>query len=201
MQTAIAVPVEHLLVLAAALFLLGLTGVLVRRNVDPGEVAIQGVLNNPGSLLMTVADLSRMEVEVDVDETDIVSIAIGQQAEVERDAFPDRSFAGQVTEVARSAKPGSAGQEQSADFQVVVTLAEIDPAMRPGLSATARITTATREDSLAIPIQARCFSRRYPYRYWTGGSVPTSSGTQTATTFRRAGPVADSSEWSRPLVS
>ena len=131
-------------------------GIVIRKNADVGETAISGTLNNAGSLLMTVADLSVMKVEVDVDETDVVDVALGQPTEISIDAFPSRKFKGEVTRIGNSAVQTAAapGQRQSADYKVEVTLRETDPRVRPGLSATARVTTATREDVLTVPIQA-----------------------------------------------
>ena len=131
-------------------------GVVIRKNAEVGEVAISGTLNNQGSLLMTIADLSVMETEVDVDETDVVHVALGQEVEVSLDAFPSRMFKGQVTRIGNSAiqMATAPGERQSADYKVEVTLLESDERIRPGLSATARITTARREGALAVPIQA-----------------------------------------------
>ena len=131
-------------------------GIVIRKNADVGETAISGTLNNAGSLLMTVADLSVMKVEVDVDETDVVDVALGQATEISIDAFPARKFKGEVTRIGNSAVQTAAapGQRQSADYKVEVTLLETEPRVRPGLSATARITTATRTDVLTVPIQA-----------------------------------------------
>jgi HlyD family secretion protein len=134
-----------------------MSGIVIRKNAEVGETAISGTLNNAGSLLMTIADLSSMETEVEVDETDVVNIRLGQEAAIELDAFPDREFAGTVTEIANSSVLGASqvGQpQQSANYRVTVRLLEMPETIRPGLSATARITTAVREDALAVPIQA-----------------------------------------------
>ncbi|MBM4117794.1 efflux RND transporter periplasmic adaptor subunit [bacterium] len=127
-----------------------MAGVVVRRNADPGEIAIQSSLSI--QVLMVIADLSVMEVEVDVDETEIPQVAIGQAAEIEIDAFPDSIFPGRVTEIANS--PRNETSNQGVDFRVVITLAEGLTGLRPGLSATAEITTAQRDSVLSIPIQA-----------------------------------------------
>ncbi|MFQ5766772.1 MAG: efflux RND transporter periplasmic adaptor subunit [Acidobacteriota bacterium] len=131
-------------------------GVVIRKNVEVGEVAISGTMNNQGSLLMTIADLSVMETEVDVDETDVVHVQLNQDVEVSLDAFPSRTFKGRVSRIGNSAIQTNTapGQRQSADYKVEVTLTETDPAIRPGLSATARITTGRRENVLSVPIQA-----------------------------------------------
>jgi HlyD family secretion protein len=131
-------------------------GVVIRKNAEVGETAISGTLNNQGSLLMTIADLSVMETEIDVDETDVIHLEMGQEVEVSLDAFPSRKFLGEVTRIGNSAiQVNSApGQRQSADYKVEVTLLETDNKIRPGLSATARITTASREQTLSVPIQS-----------------------------------------------
>ncbi|MFQ5669210.1 MAG: efflux RND transporter periplasmic adaptor subunit [Acidobacteriota bacterium] len=131
-------------------------GVVIRKNAEVGEVAISGTLNNQGSLLLTIADLSVMKTEVDVDETDVVDGAVGQDVSVSLDAFPSREFKGKVTRIANSAiqTASAPGQRQSADYKVEVTLLESDPKIRPGLSATARITTSRREGVPSVPIQA-----------------------------------------------
>ncbi len=127
-----------------------MAGVIVRRDADVGEIAIQSSLSI--QVLMVIADLSVMEVEVDVDETEIPRVAIGQGAEVEIDAFPDSTFRGVLTEIANSPRQG--GGDRGVDFRVVVTLDRGYAGLRPGLSATAEITTAERDSVLAIPIQA-----------------------------------------------
>jgi HlyD family secretion protein len=134
-------------------------GTVIRREADVGEVAVAGTLNNAGNLLMQVADLSVMEVEVKVDETEVVDLVVGQPAEVEVDAFPGRTFRGRVTRVANSAaleadSTSVTGEKRSADFKVEITLEETDPRLRPGLNATARIVTATRAQVLSLPIQS-----------------------------------------------
>lgn len=136
-----------------------IAGVVTRLNVDEGETAIVGMMNNPGSLLLTISDLETMEAVVQVDETDVPRIHLGDTATVEIDAFPRQKFAGTVTEIGHSAvrapKDAQAvGQNVEIDFEVVVTLAAPPSALRPDLSATADIVTATRDDALSIPIVA-----------------------------------------------
>jgi HlyD family secretion protein len=137
-------------------------GVVIRKNAEVGETAISGTLNNQGSLLMTIADLSVMETEIDVDETDVIHLEMGQEVEVSLDAFPSRKFRGEVTRIGNSAIQVNAapGQRQSADYKVEVTLLESDSKIRPGLSATARITTASREQALSVPIQSLVLRER-----------------------------------------
>jgi HlyD family secretion protein len=133
-------------------------GVITSLRVEEGEVAIIGTMNNPGTVLMTIADLSVMEVEVEVDETDVVNVRLGQNAEVHVDALPDRTIVGQVTEVGSSAlqKLGavSSSTQESKDFKVVVTLDKPPSSLKPGLSASADIITAKKTGVLAIPISA-----------------------------------------------
>jgi HlyD family secretion protein len=132
-------------------------GVVTRVNVEEGEVAMIGTMNQPGTVLLQIADLGLMEATVDVDETDVVHIDVGQEAEVTIDAFPDTTFSGRVTEVGTSPKivPTATGPSPEAtDFEVKITLGGSIPAARSGLSASAEIMTASREKSLAIPVQS-----------------------------------------------
>jgi len=138
-------------------------GVVTDLPVSEGENLVVGIQNAPGSLLMTIADLSVITTEVMVDETDIGAVKIGQTAEVRVDAFPDQPFAGEVTEIGNTAVIRSTGlaaaqsaisSQQAKDFKVVITLSDPDANLRPGLSATADITTATQPQALAIPLQA-----------------------------------------------
>ena len=133
-----------------------ISGVVTRRNIEEGETVVVGTMNNQGTVLATVADLSVIEAEVEVDETDIPSVRLGQVAEVTIDALPDRRFAGLVTEIGNSPIQTTAGGagSQATTFKVVVTLNDEIPDVRPGFTCTADITTAVRSDSLAIPIQA-----------------------------------------------
>ncbi len=129
-------------------------GIITSLRVEEGEVAMIGTMNNPGTVLMTIADLSVMEVEVEVDETDVVNVNIGQNAEIRIDAFPDQTINGKVTEVGSSALQKLTAAEESKDFKVVVTLEDPPQALKPGLSASADIITAKKNDVLAVPISA-----------------------------------------------
>ncbi|MEW5975704.1 MAG: efflux RND transporter periplasmic adaptor subunit [Acidobacteriota bacterium] len=141
-----------------------LSGVITNLPVHVGESAVPGIQNSIGSNLMTLADLSVITAEVRVDETDIVNVKLDQEAEVTVDAIPDRIFKGKVTEVGssaltRSGQAAGAGitstaNQEAKDFKVVVTLNDPTEALKPGLSATAKITTAVQKNVLAIPIQA-----------------------------------------------
>lgn len=134
-------------------------GLVTRRNIEEGETAVVGTMNNPGSQLLTIADMSVLEAEVEVDETEIPNVALGQEAKVTIDAVQDRTFKGRVTEIGNSpinaSSTQSAGQQrQATTFKVVVTLEEEVPDVRPGFTCTAEITTATRKAAVAVPIQA-----------------------------------------------
>jgi HlyD family secretion protein len=134
-------------------------GKVTRLNVEEGETVIIGTMNNPGSLILTISDLSVVEVVVQVDETDVPGIQLGDSAVVRIDAFGDRTFTGRVTEIGNSAiRPPSSqqtsGQQAAIDFEVVITLDSTDVPLRPDLSATADVVTETREDALAVPIIA-----------------------------------------------
>lgn len=136
-----------------------MTGMVTRLSIDEGETAVVGTMNNPGSLLLTISDLTVVEALVEVDETDLPEIALRDSAVVEIDAFPDKRFRGTVTRIGNSAiRPPSAtagsGQATAISFEVVVTLVDPPVVLRPDLSATADIVTAVRENALAIPIIA-----------------------------------------------
>jgi HlyD family secretion protein len=130
-------------------------GVLSALNVEKGEIVITGTMNNPGTQIMTVSDLSRMLVRAEVDETDVVDMKLGQKAKISVDAFPDTSFAGTVTEIGNTAKASTissvAGQT---NFEVKVAFDDNVPEVRPGMTADVDIETATHPKTLAVPIQA-----------------------------------------------
>jgi len=129
-------------------------GVITSLRVEEGEVALVGTMNNPGTILMTIADLSVMEVEVEVDETDVIGVKMGQPADVRVDAFPDDSVKGKVTEIGSSALQKLTMAEESKDFKVIITLEDPPENLKPGLSASADIITARKNNVLAIPISA-----------------------------------------------
>jgi len=129
-------------------------GIITSLNVEEGEIALVGTMNNPGTVLMTIADLSVMEVDVEVDETDIIGVEMGQSAEVQVDAFPDQAIKGSVTEIGSSAIQSLSGSEESKDFKVVITLENPPKNLKPGLSATADIITAEKYEVLTVPISA-----------------------------------------------
>jgi HlyD family secretion protein len=138
-------------------------GVVTNLPVREGESVVIGIQNAMGSTLMTIADMSVITAEVKVDETDIVNVHLGQTAEVTIDAIPKKIFHGKVSEIGDNAIVRSSGvstsqqttaSEEAKDFKVVVTLTDPPSDLRPGLSTTAKITTATRGNALAVPIQA-----------------------------------------------
>jgi HlyD family secretion protein len=133
-----------------------IAGLVTARNIEEGENVFVGAFNNPATVLLTVADLSVIEAEVEVDETDIVNVKVGQEAAVKVDAYPDTSFKGQVTKVGHSPilSTATGGQQQATSFEVIVQLTEVIPNVRPGLSCKAEITTGYREKAIAVPIQA-----------------------------------------------
>jgi HlyD family secretion protein len=135
-------------------------GIITSLRVEEGEIAMIGTMNNPGTILMTIADLSVMEVEVEVDETDVIGVEIGQQAEVRVDAFPDQTIQGKVTEIGSSALQKVTSSEESKDFKVIITLENPPENLKPGLSATTDIITAEKTDVLAIPISALVLRER-----------------------------------------
>lgn len=130
-------------------------GVVTRRNIEEGETVVIGTMNNPGTVLLTIADFSILEAHVEVDETDIPSVRLGQTATISIDALPDATYPGRVTEIGNSPiQGGELGSNQATNFEVVVTLDGDVPAVRPGFTATADIQTAVRTDVVAVPIQS-----------------------------------------------
>jgi HlyD family secretion protein len=138
-------------------------GIVTNLPVREGETVVVGIQNAEGSTLMTLADMSVITAEVKVDETDIVNIQIGQPAEVTVDALPGKVFKGHVTLAGDQAllrstgvatSQSTTGTEEAKDFKVVVTLDNPSSELRPGLSTTAKITTAHKSSVLSLPIQA-----------------------------------------------
>jgi HlyD family secretion protein len=132
-------------------------GIVTRRNIQEGETAVIGTMNNPGTVLLTLADMSVIQAEVEVDETNIPHVMFGQRATIVIDALPDKTFTGRVTEIGNSpiqATGAAAGSRQATNFKVVVVVEEDIPDVRPGFTCTADITTATRKGVTAVPIPA-----------------------------------------------
>jgi HlyD family secretion protein len=140
-----------------------INGIVSYLPVRLGEYVVPGIQNSNGSFLMTLSDMSVVTAEVKVDETDIVNVKMGQEADVTIDAVPGKVFKGKITEIGSQAVLRSSGltttqtttsTQEAKDFKVVVTLANPPENLRPGLSATAKIKTAERKNVVAIPIQA-----------------------------------------------
>jgi HlyD family secretion protein len=134
-------------------------GIITRRNIEEGENVVVGTMNNAGTVLLTIADMSVIEAESEVDETDVPEVMVGQQARVTIDAVPEHTFRGRVTEIGNSpiqqaAAPPGVTTAQATNFKVVITLEEPVPDVRPGFTCTVEITTATRRNVLSVPIQA-----------------------------------------------
>jgi HlyD family secretion protein len=133
-------------------------GIVSRRNIEEGETVVIGTMNNAGTVLLTIADMSIIEAEVEVDETDIPSVRLGQVAKVTIDALPGKEYTGRVTEIGNSpiqATNAASGAGQAAtNFKVTVQLDETIEEVRPGFTCSAEIETATRQQAVAVPIQA-----------------------------------------------
>ena len=146
-----------------------LDGVVTNLPVRVGETVVPGVQNSAASTIMTIADMSVITAEVKVDEADIVRVQLGQQAEITIEAIPNRVFKGQVLEIGNTAILRSTGlaasqsaisSQEAKDFKIVIALDDPPAEIRPGLTCTARITTATRQDVLTIPVQALTVRQR-----------------------------------------
>ena len=137
-----------------------MAGRVTRLAVEEGEVAVPGTFSRETGLLLTISDLSVIQTKVQVDETDVVRLHLGDSVEVTIDAFPDTTFIGRVTKVSNSAiltaasAVGGSQSDRAVDYQVEITLSNPPSEVRPDLSATARIVTDTRKQALAIPIIA-----------------------------------------------
>ncbi len=138
-------------------------GIVTNLPVRVGETMVVGIQNAPGSTIMTIADMSLITAEVKVDETDIVNVALGQAADITVDAIPNKTLKGKVIEIGNTAILRSTGlaasqsnisSQEAKDFKVVIAIDNPPEEIRPGLSCTAKVTTATRQNVLTIPIQA-----------------------------------------------
>lgn len=131
------------------------SGVVSRLNVEKGEIVITGTMNNPGTVILTIADLSQMEVEAEVDETDVVYVRAGQRASITVDAIPDTTFEGTVSSVGNSGRvQGAGGTDQVINFEVIVRFDHSDPRLKPGMTADIEVQTRTHPGVLAVPIQS-----------------------------------------------
>jgi HlyD family secretion protein len=132
-----------------------MAGVITALPVEEGEVAVIGTMNNPGTKLMTIADMSVVEAVMEVDETDVPNVKVGQPATVTIDAYPNKTFEGVVVEVGSSPMTAAGGSATEAvNFEVKIQLKTPPEGVRPGFSASADIITGTRPKALSIPIQA-----------------------------------------------
>jgi HlyD family secretion protein len=133
-------------------------GIVTARTIQEGEMVMIGTMNNAGTVLMTLADMSVIQAEVEVDETNVPNVQLGQKAKVTIDALPDRSFRGHVAEIGNSpiqaAGATATAGTQATNFKVKVMIDEPIPEVRPGFTCTADITTATRKDVVSVPIPA-----------------------------------------------
>ncbi len=160
-----------------------LDGIVTNLPVREGETVVPGIQNSPGSTIMTIADMSVITAEVKVDETDIVNVKLDQQADITIDAIPNKTFKGHVVEIGNTAILRSTGvaasqsavsSQEAKDFKVVVALDNPPDSIRPGLSCTAKITTATRPNAVTVPLQALTVRQR-------GDLEPQKKGVQAAT--------------------
>jgi HlyD family secretion protein len=131
-----------------------IAGIVTKRNIEEGETVVTGTMNNAGTVLLVIADMSVIEAEVEVDETDIPSVSVGQAATIKIDAFPDKKFNARVTEVGNSPITVAGSTTRATNFKVTVRIDGLVPDVRPGFTCTAEITTATRQKVVAVPIQA-----------------------------------------------
>ena len=130
-------------------------GIVTRLAVEEGEVAVIGTMNNPGTVLLTISDLSQIEAVMEVDETDIPSIKLGQTSKITIDAFPNKEFEGEVTEVGSSPiQTAASAATEGIDFEVKIRLLAPPEGVKPGLSVSASITTAEKKEVLSVPLQA-----------------------------------------------
>jgi HlyD family secretion protein len=136
-----------------------MNGLITQLNIEEGETVLVGTMNNPGTVIMTIADLSVVQAELEVDETDIVDLRVGQEGMIRIDALPGREFPGRITKIGSSARRSRnpfqvANAQQAANFEVIVTVdGEVSEA-RPGFSCSAEMITATTSGVIAVPIQA-----------------------------------------------
>jgi len=130
-------------------------GVITELNAEVGEIVMIGTMNNPGTVIMTISDLSEIEAEVEVDETDVANLELGQEAKISIDAYPDTNFKGKVTEIGNTGRISGYGtQEQVTNFLVKVLLLDEVKGIKPGMSASVDITTDSRKGVLNVPIAA-----------------------------------------------
>jgi HlyD family secretion protein len=130
-----------------------MNGIVTARRIEEGETAIIGVQNQPGTVLLTISDMSKVETEMEVDEAAIPEVKLGQTAQIRIDAYPNKTFQGIVTEVGGSPML-KLGVQEAIKFKVKIQIQDPPATIKPGLSAQADIFTGSRDDALAIPFQA-----------------------------------------------
>jgi HlyD family secretion protein len=129
-------------------------GIITQLKKEKGERAVPGMMTSPEATIMTIADLSTIQAQLKVDETDIVNLSLGDIAQVKVDALPDVVFEGEVTEIGNSPINSTSTSQEAKDFKVIVTLKTPSKQLRPGMSCTGDITTNTKRNVIAIPLQA-----------------------------------------------
>jgi HlyD family secretion protein len=129
-------------------------GIITQLKKEKGERAVPGMMTSPEATIMTIADLSTIQAQLKVDETDIVNLSLGDIAQVKVDALPDVVFEGEVTEIGNSPINSTSSSQEAKDFKVIVTLKNPSKQLRPGMSCTGDITTNTKRNVLSIPLQA-----------------------------------------------
>jgi len=130
------------------------TGKVVQLNTREGEVVIPGTMNNPGSVLAVIADMSQILVEAEVGETEVVGIKVGLPAKIHVDAIPDKEYAGHVTEIGSSAAVHTGSASGLRYFKVKVAFDDADERLRPGMTSNVSIVTSTSDRALTVPIQS-----------------------------------------------
>jgi HlyD family secretion protein len=129
-------------------------GIVTARRIEEGETAVIGIQNSPGTVLLTISDMSKVETEMEVDEAAIPEVRLGQTAQIRIDAYPNKTFRGIVTEVGGSPMLRTSVQQEAIKFKVKIQIQDPPDTIKPGLSAQADIYTGSNDDALAIPFQA-----------------------------------------------
>jgi len=131
-----------------------ISGKVMKINVEEGETAVMGTMNYPGTVLMTIADLSTMIAVVRIDETDVPQVKLSQPTDVTADALPDSTYPGEVTKIGLMPIMSQLTTEKVTDFEVEIEMSEFSSLLRPGMNVKAEIVTSERSDVLTVPIQA-----------------------------------------------
>jgi HlyD family secretion protein len=152
-------------------------GIVTALNVEEGENVMTGTMNNPGTVILTLANLDTMEVEADVDESDVVRIAPGVKAKVKVDAWEDSVLSGVVTSVGMSGrKGGTSAQQQATNFKVKVRITDPPAGLRPAMSADVELLSGERDSALVVPIQALVAQPERVVRRWEQRRADTANG-------------------------